>query len=76
MMLISCCWFRSCKISYLLIQVKKYNGNDAKQIRLALVKGCISYWIGVKLYWVNDDICSHLALLFEQLFVFVIGWEV
>lgn len=40
------------------------------------MKGCISYWIGVKLYWVNDDICSHLALLFEQLFIFVVGWEV
>jgi hypothetical protein len=40
------------------------------------MKGCISYWIGVKLYWVNDDICSHLELLFEQLFIFVVGWEV
>ena len=40
------------------------------------MKGCISYWIGVKLYWVDDDICSHLALLFEQLFIFVVGWEV
>jgi hypothetical protein len=40
------------------------------------MKGCISYWIGVKLYWANDDICSHLALLFEQLFIFVVGWEV